>query len=93
MRYSYTHLIADGLVRNRAGLLHTLSFGSTEATTTAGLLTVYDSLTESGPIIFSTWLFATSPSRTIQLDVFCGTGIFVGFDATLAGASVTVAHR
>lgn len=88
-----TRVTADGLVRTGAGTLHTISIAPTTATPTAGLLTVYDAVAESGTAIFSEWVFATTPGHTIILDCNVSTGIYVGYDATLTNASCTVTHR
>ena len=86
----YSRKTADGLVKTGNGFLHAVSIAPTTATPTAGLLTLYDNTAESGTVIFSTWVFATDPSKTILLDVFFDTGLYVSYDATLANASVTV---
>lgn len=88
----YSRKTADGLVKTGNGFLHIVSVAPTTATPTAGLLTIYDNTAESGTIIFSTWVFATDPGRSILLDVFFDTGLYVSYDATLANASVTVAY-
>lgn len=69
--------------------LHTVSIAPLTATPTAGLLTIYDNTSESGTVIYSEWVFATTPGHTIILDCLCRTGVFVGFDGTLANVSVT----
>jgi hypothetical protein len=92
MRYRYKRLTADGQVRAKPGLLHSITIAPTTATPTAGLLTVYDSTSETGTVIYSEWVFATTPGHSVVFDVYCGTGIFVGYDGTLANASVTVSH-
>jgi hypothetical protein len=89
----YTRVTADGLVRTGAGNLNTISIAPTTATPTAGLVTVYDNTAESGTIIYSEWVFATTVGHTIDLDCLVRTGIYVGYDATLANVSVTVTHR
>lgn len=88
-----TRRTTEGLVRTGAGKLHTISIAPTTATPTAGLLSVYDSLTETGTVIYSEWVFATTPGHTITLDCDVSTGIYVGYDGTLANASFTVTHR
>jgi hypothetical protein len=88
-----TRITSEGLIRTGAGILHTISIAPTTATPTAGLLTVYDNTAESGTAIFSEWVFATTPGHTITLDCNVNIGIYVGYDATLANASVTVTHR
>ena len=70
--------------------LHTITIAPTTATPTAGLLTVYDSTTETGTAVYSEWVFATTPGHTITLDCDMRTGIYVGYDGTLANASCTV---
>ena len=88
----YTRVTADGQVRAGAGHLNTISIAPTTATPTAGLITVYDSLTEAGTAIFSEWVFATTPGHTITLDCNVSTGIYVGY-TTVTDVSVTVTHR
>jgi hypothetical protein len=70
--------------------LHTVSISPLTATPTAGLLSIYDSATEAGTVIYSEWVFATTPGHTITLDCDIGAGIYIGFDATLANVAVTV---
>ena len=91
--YSYSRKTADGQVKATAGYIHTVSIAPTTSSPTAGLLSIYDSTIESGAVIYSEWVFATDLGHTIILDVTCSTGIFVGFDATLANVSVTVSYR
>jgi len=85
-----TRVTADGLVKTGIGKLHTICIAPTTATPTAGLLTVYDSTTETGTIIYSEWVFATTPGHSIDLDCEIYAGIYVGFDGTLANVSCTV---
>lgn len=89
----HTRVTADGLVRTGQGKLYTISIAPTTATPTAGLLTVYDNTAESGTIIYSEWVFATTPGHSILLDYDVKTGIYVGYDGTLANVSCTVTHR
>lgn len=70
--------------------LHTITIAPTTATPTAGLLSVYDSTTETGTVVYSEWVFATTIGHTITLDCDIMAGIYVGFDAALANASCTV---
>lgn len=91
--WSYSRKTADGQVKGSAGILHSITVSPTTATPTAGLVTVYDSASESGTAIFSEWVFATTPAHTVILDVTCGTGIYIGYDATLANVSVTAAYQ
>ncbi len=91
--YSVTRVTADGQIKGSAGFVHTISIAPTTATPTAGLLTVYNSLSETGTILYSEWIFATTPGHTITLDAVAGTGIYVGFDGTLANVSCSVSFR
>lgn len=91
--YSYSRKTADGQVKATAGFVHTICLAPTTATPTAGLVTLYDSAAESGTIVFSSWFFATTNAECATLDVTMGTGIFVGYDATVTNMSVTVSYR
>lgn len=91
--YSFGRATADLQIKGAAGFIHQICIEPTTATPTAGLITVYDSLTETGTVIYSKWVFATNPGDCAELDVRVGTGIFVGYDATATNISVTVAYR
>jgi hypothetical protein len=88
----YSRVTADGQVAAKSAFLHNVSIAPTTATPTAGLLSIYDNTAESGTVVYSEWIFATTPGHTINLDVFCDKGIYVGYDATLANVSVTVSY-
>lgn len=91
--YSYSRKTADGQVKASAGFVHTVTVSPLTATPTTGLLTIYDNTAESGTAIYTEWIFATDVGHTITLDVQCATGIYVGYDATLANVAVTVSYR
>lgn len=91
--YSRGRVTADGQIKASAGFIHTISIAPLTATPTAGLLTIYDSTTETGTVVYAEWIFATTPGHTVTLDIPCATGIYVGFDGTLANVQVTVAYR
>lgn len=90
---NFQRVTSDTLVRTGAATLHTVSIAPTTATPTAGLVTIYDAAAESGTAVFSEWVFATTPGHTIVLDADMRTGIYVGYDGTLANVSVTVTWR
>lgn len=92
-QFTATRVTADGQIKASAGFVHTITIAPTTATPTAGLLTVYNSLTETGTIIYSEWVFATTIGHTVTINAAVSTGIYVGYDATLANASCTVAWR
>lgn len=91
--YTATRVTADGQIKGAAGFVHTVCIMPTTATPTAGLMSVYNSLTETGTIVLSKWFLVTSEGLCATLDIAMGTGIYVGYDATLANASVTVTFR
>lgn len=91
--YVFGRVTADGQIKGSAGFIHTITIAPI-GTTVAGVLTVYNSLTETGTVIYSTSLPVTTFTPfSITLDVAATTGIFVGFDATLANVQVTVSYR
>lgn len=91
--YVRARATGDVLLKTGAGFLHAVTISPLTATPTAGLLTVYDSTTETGFILYSEWVFATTPGHTIILDMAFGTGLYVGFDATLANVNVMLSYR
>lgn len=90
MRIPAVRTLASVQAKSSAGLLHTLIISPLSATPTAGLLTVYDSLTATGTVLYAEWVPAGVLPHTLTLDAAFLTGLFVGFDATLASVSVTV---
>lgn len=92
-RYTYGRATADAQIKASAGFVHSVTIAPLTATPTAGLLTVYDSASETGTVIYAEWVFATTPGHTVTLDVNAATGIYVGFDGTLANVQATVAYR
>lgn len=91
--YSLTRVTADTQVKGSAGFVHAVSIAPVTATPTAGLFTLYDSLTETGTILYSEWIFATTPGHTVILDTPAGTGIFAAFDGSLANVQASVSWR
>ena len=86
-------LAADGQVKAGPGVLHSLTFSCNDAAPTAGSLIVYDSLTETGTVIFN-HTFTTTPFApcTVVLDVAFSVGLYLGFTTT-ADVNVTAAYR
>ncbi len=91
--FNYSRLTADGQIKAGAGRIHTLTFACGDAAPTAGSIIVYDSLTETGTVIYSE-TFTTTAFRgyTVTLDVNFSTGCYVGFTTT-ADVGCTVAYR
>lgn len=92
-RFSFTRLAADGQVKAGAGFLHALTFACADAAPTAGSIIVYDSLSETGTIIYSE-TFDTTVFRgySVILDVSFTTGLYVGFTTT-ADVGCTISYR
>lgn len=91
--YQYSRATADKQIKAGSGFVHSITIAGLTATPTAGLMTVYDSLSETGTVIYAEWVFATVVGHTVVLDVPFTTGLYVGFDATLANAQATVSYR
>jgi hypothetical protein len=91
--YAYGRATADTQIKGSAGFIHSITIAPT-GSVTAGVLTVYDSLSETGTVIFSVALPITSFTPfNVVLDVTATTGIYVAFDATLANVQATVSYR
>ena len=91
-RNSYRQLTASAQVKAGAGMIHTLTVSPLSATPVAGMLTIYDSLTASGTIIHQEMVPAGALARTRTFDAAFTTGLYVSFDGTLSGVSVTVTY-
>jgi len=91
-RNKYTRVVADGLVRTGAGYLERVIFSAT-GTVTAGVISIADAVTETTPILFSATINAATP--VISVDVGCrfDTGLYVGYDGTIANVATTVIWR
>jgi hypothetical protein len=84
---------ADGQIKASAGFVHCISVSPTAAVSTAGTITVYDNTAESGTVL-ATIFCPTNDTvvKTIPIDCVAGTGIYVGFDATVTAHSVNVSY-
>lgn len=91
--YLFSRKTADGQVKGSAGFIHTVCISGITATPTAGLITIYDSTTETGTIVYSEWVFATVVGHSVLLDVPTTNGIFVGYDGSATNIAVTVTYR
>lgn len=83
----------EGLAVSGKVKLNTVSISPLTATPTAGLLSIYDSTTETGTVVYSEWVFATAPGHTIDLRCDMQAGIYIGFDGTLANVAVSVTFQ
>lgn len=86
-------ITADTQVSAGSGVLRSITIAQGDALPTAGSIIVYDSLTETGTILYSETLVATAfNGYTIHLGLPYGTGLFIGF-TTVADVNVTLNHR
>ena len=94
-QFSYKIITADTQVKASAGFVHSISCATNAGSAaTAGALTLRDATTETTPIAHTIGIPASAftPFGFVIDEVFT-TGIYAGFDGTLAGVSCTVAYR
>ena len=95
--YTYSRKVADGQVLSAPGYVHHVSIAPIGSVVSAGILTLYDSLTASGTTVYSTQLTQATAPHTINLMANMGTGFFVGFSSVvgsvLSSVQATVAYR
>lgn len=94
-RFSYCVATADTQCNGAPGFVHTITCAtSAGAAATAGALTIRNALTETTPIAATIGIPAAAfVPFTVTLNTEMSTGIYVGFDGTLAGVSCTIAYR
>ena len=90
--WPYTHVTADLQIQAGPGILHSIVLNGF---TTAGDVTLYDSLTEAAPVIAVLHLNTTTSVSvqpiTLLYDLKFKTGLYVGYDGS-AAADLTVMH-
>ena len=91
-RYNYTRVTADGLVKTGKGHLKRVIF-SANGTVTAGIISISDAITETTPIILSATIQVASPPISVEVGVDFDTGLYVGYDGTIANVATTVVWR
>lgn len=89
--WDYKRLTGDGLVKTGVGSVHTVVFSAT-GSVTAGVITLYDSTTETGTIIWSGTIQTGPNPVSITLDAAFSTGLYVGYDGTIANVATTVTY-
>jgi hypothetical protein len=89
--FKSSRLTADGLVKAGRGVIHRITLNAT-GTVTAGMITVYDSVTGSGNIIYQAQAATTVTNSSVELDVVFKNGVYVDFDNTVANIAVTVLY-
>ena len=84
---------ADGQIKGSAGFVHCINVSPTAATSTAGVITIYDSLTETGTVLATIYCPTNDTTvKTIPIDVVAGTGIYVGYDAAVTNHAVNISY-
>lgn len=92
--FGYKHCTADTQVCDHAGVLHTVTING--PATTAGKITLYDSLTEAGTVIAVITVGLKTESQgtsCLIFDVAFSTGLYAGFDGTIVGADITISYK
>jgi hypothetical protein len=90
--YTMGRVTADGSIKASAGFVHTVTLSATGAVT-AGVITLYANTAESGTVIWSGIAQVAMNPVTILLDVEVATGIYVGYDGTVANVATSVSYR
>lgn len=94
-QFSYKVCTSDCQVKSTAGFVHSIVCATTAGSAaTAGALTIRDAATETTPIAYTIGVPASAfvPFGAV-LDAVMTTGIYLGWDGTLAGVSCTVTYR
>ena len=86
---------ADTQCKATSGFVNTVTFSQASlAAPVAGVVTIYDSATEAGTVIWSGYFsVAVLVPFTITLNRVAATGIYLGYDATLTGVKTSVSYR
>jgi hypothetical protein len=90
--YSTTRVTADGQIKASAGYVRHISFSAT-GTVTAGVITLYNNTAESGTVIWSGTVQVGTAPVTVPINADLATGIYVGYDGTVANVATHVAWR
>lgn len=92
--FNYVHCTSDTLVKSGAGVLHSVVIN--KLATTAGVVTLCDAITEVAPAIaaitISTVAAPYQNPVTLLYDIKFTTGLYAGFDGTIAGADITISY-
>ncbi len=74
-------IVADVQLKAGAGFLHTITISQGDVAPTAGTITIYDSLTEAGAVIFQEYITTgVFSAHTVIRDCTFQTGLYVGFN-------------
>lgn len=92
-RYLNSRLDVQGQAAAAAGFIKEISVSPIVTAPTAGLLTIYDSLTETGTVLHKEWIRADVIAHTIKLNKAFTTGLYIGFDGSLANVEILTVYR
>ena len=90
--YSMTRVTADGQIKASAGFVRHISFAAT-GTVTAGTITLYNNTAESGTVLWSGIIQVGTAPVTVPINAEASTGIYVGYDGTVANVATHVSWR
>ena len=90
--YSMTRVTADGQIKASAGFVRHISFAAT-GTVTAGTITLYNNTAESGTVLWSGIIQVGTAPVTVPINADASTGIYVGYDGTVANVATHVSWR
>lgn len=90
--YTNATVTADGQVKASGGFIRSITLSATGAVT-AGLITIYDNTAESGTVIWSGIVQVAANPITIFLNVSTATGIYIGYDGTVANVRTQMSYR
>lgn len=90
--YSTTRVTADGQIKASAGFVRHISFAAT-GTVTAGTITLYNNTAESGTVLWSGIIQVGTAPVTVPINAEASTGIYVGYDGTVANVATHVSWR
>lgn len=89
--YKSKRATADSLVKASRGVLHSIILNAT-GTVTAGVVTVYDNVAESGTVLFQQIVPVGATTITVILDTPFTIGCYIGYDGTVANVATTVTY-
>ena len=91
--YNYKNCTSDTAVKSGFGFLHAVTIN--KPATTAGVVTLYDSTSETGTTIAAITIGKSTDNQmpvTLIYDIKFNTGLYAGFDGTIAGADITISY-
>jgi len=92
--YSYSRKTGDSQVKGSAGFLHCVTVAPSAATPAAGVITLYDSTTETGTVILAIAIPASVfIPYTLFIDAPFTTGLYCGFDGTVSNTNLLFTYR